>query len=72
MGSGLPSDASSEVFGGEELALAVGSGKLKGGSGGVWKERIKRAGPQRERDGRYFFLATTDSIRQQCCTASAR
>ena len=69
MGSGLSFDASSGVFGGEEVALAVGIGKVKGGSGRVWKERMKRAGPQRERDGGDSFLATTDSIRQQYCTA---
>ena len=69
VGSGLSFDASSEVFGGEDLALAVGSGKLKGGSGRVWKERMKSAGPHRERDGGDFFLATTDGIRQQYCTA---
>ena len=67
---GLSFDASSEVFGGEELALAVGSGKVKGGSRSVWEERTKRAGPQREQDGGDPFLATTDSfIRQQHRTA---
>ena len=63
-------DASSEVYGGEDFALAVGSGKLKGGSGGVLGEGVNRAGPQRERDGGASFLATTDSIiRQQHRTA---
>ena len=64
-------DASSEeVFGGEDLALEVGSGKLKGGSGSVLGEGVKRAGPQRERDGGNSFLATTNSIvRQQHRTA---
>ena len=69
VGSGLSCHASSEVFEGEELTLAVGSGKVKGGSGSVWKERMKRAGPQRERDGGDSFRATTDNSRQQCCTA---
>ena len=69
MDSGLSFDASSEVYGGEDLALAVGSGKLKGRSGSVLGEGVKRAGQQRERDGGNSFLATTDSIRQQHRTA---
>ena len=63
--SGLSFDASSEVHGGKDLNHAVGSGKLKGGSGSVSGEGMKRAGPQRERDGGDSFLATADSIRQQ-------
>ena len=35
MDSGLSFDASSEVYGQEDLHLAVESGKLKGGSGSV-------------------------------------
>ena len=34
-----------------------------------WGEGVKRAGPQRERDGGDSLLATTDSIRQQHRTA---
>ena len=34
-----------------------------------WEERMKRAGPQRERDGGGPFLATADSIKQQYPTA---
>ena len=52
-----------KCLGGKNLVLAVGSGKVKVGSGSVWKERMKRAGPQRERDGGDSFLATTGSIR---------
>ena len=66
--SGLSFDASSEVYMGKDLDRAVGSGKLKGGSGSVLGEGMKRAGPQRERDGG-DFLATADSIRQQHRTA---
>ena len=51
-------------MGGEDLALAVGSGKLKGRNGRVLGEGMKRAGPHRERDGEDSFLATADSIRQ--------
>ena len=69
MGSGLSFDASSEVFGGEDLDLAVGSGKGRGGSSSVREEWVKRVGPQRERDGGDSFLATTDSIKQQYFTA---
>ena len=69
MDSGLSCDASSEVYGGEDLGRAVGSGKLKGGSGSVLGDGMKRAGPQRERDGGDSFLATADSIRQQRRTA---
>ena len=67
--SGLSFDASSGVYGGEDLALAVGSGKVRGGSSSVLGEGMKRAGPQRERDGADSFLATADSIRQQHRTA---
>ena len=67
--SGLSFEASSEVYGGEDLDLAVGSGKLKGGRGSVLGEGVKRAGSQRERDGGNSFPATTDSIRQQHRTA---
>ena len=49
---------------GEDLALAVGSGKVRGGSGSALGKGVKRAGPQRERDGGDDFLPTTDSIRQ--------
>ena len=63
---GMSFDTSSEVYGGEDLALAVGSGKLKGGRGSVFGEGAKRAGSQREQYGGDFFLATTDSsIKQQ-------
>ena len=55
-------DASSEVYGGENLNLAVENGKLKDGRGSVLGEGMKRAGPQRERDGGDYFLATTDRI----------
>ena len=57
------------MYGGEDLGRAVGSGKLKGGSGSILGEGMKRAGPQRERDGGDSFLATTDSIRRQHRTA---
>ena len=72
MDSGLPFDASSEGYGGEDLDRAVGSGKLNGATGSVLGEEMKRAGPQGERDGEDSFLATTDSIKQQyhtvfCC-----
>ena len=67
--SGLLFDASSEVFGGEYLALVVGSGKVGGGSCIVLGEGVMRAGAQRERDGGDSSLATTDSIWQQYRTA---
>ena len=68
--SELSFDASSEVYGGEDSALAVTSGKLMGGRGSVFGEGVKRAGSQRERDGGDYFLATTDtSIKQQYRTA---
>ena len=67
--SGLSFDAPSEMYGGEDLDLAVGSGKLEGGRGGGLGEGVKRAGPQRERDGGDSFVATTDSIRHQHRTA---
>ena len=51
------------------MDLAVGRGKLNGGSGSVWGEGVKRAGPQRERGGGDSLLATADSIRQQHRTA---
>ena len=70
MDSGLSFDASSEVVGGEDWDLAVGSGKVCGGSSSVSGEGVKRAEPQRERDGEDSFLATTDgSIKQQYRTA---
>ena len=69
MDSGLSFDASSGVYGGEDLALAVGSGKLKGGSSSVLGGEVKRVEPQRERDGGDSFLATADSIKQQNRTA---
>ena len=69
MDSGWSFDVSSKVYGGEDLHRAVGSGKLKGGSGSVLGEGMKRAGPPRERDGGDSFIATTDSIRQQHRTA---
>ena len=65
MDSRLSFDASSEVYGGEDLALAVGSSKLKGGRGSVFGEGVKRAGSQRERDGGDSFLATTDTSTKQ-------
>ena len=65
MDSGLFFDASSEVYGWEELVLAVGNGKVRGGSRNVLEEGVKRAGAQRERDGGDSSLATTDRIRQQ-------
>ena len=46
--SGLSFDASSEVYGGEDLDRAVGSGKLKGGRGSVWGEGMKRGQGHRE------------------------
>ena len=67
--SGLSFDASSEVYGGEDLALAVGNGKFVGGSCSVLGAGVKRAGSQRERDGGDSFLATADSIKQQYRTA---
>ena len=69
MDIGLSFDASSEGYGGEDLDRAVGSGKLNGASVSVLGEGMKRAGPQRERDGENSFLATTDSIRQHHRTA---
>ena len=44
MDNGLSFDASSEVYGGVDLDRAVGSGKLKGGSGRVLGEGMKRQG----------------------------
>ena len=69
MDSGLSFDASLEVYGGKDSALAVGSGKGRGGSRSVWKEGVKRAGPQRERYGGDSFLATADSTKQKYRTA---
>ena len=69
MDSGLSFDASLKVYGEEDFARAVESSKLEGGRSGVLGEPVKRAGPQRERDGGDSFLATTDSIRQQYRTA---
>ena len=68
MDSGLSFDASSGVYGGEDLALAVG-GKGRGGSSSVWEEGVKRVGSQRERGGGDSFFATADSIKQQYRTA---
>ena len=62
MDGGLSFHASSEVYGGESLDLAVGSGELDRGSGSVLGERMKRARPQRERDSGDSFLATTVSL----------
>ena len=70
MDSGSSFDAFSEVYGGEGLALAVGSGKVRGGRGSVFGEGAKRAGSHREQDGGDSFPATTDSsIKQQYRTA---
>ena len=70
MDGGLSFDASSEeVYAGEDSALAVGSGKDRGGSRRVWEKRVKRAEPQRERGCGDSSLDTTDSIRQQYRTA---
>ena len=55
MDSGLWFDASSEVLGGEDLALAV-----RNWSSSVWEEGVKRAEPQRERDSGNPSLATAD------------
>ena len=58
------------MYGGENLALAVGSGKVQGGRGSGFGEGVKRAGPQRERDDGDCFPATTDSsIKQHYRTA---
>ena len=65
-------DASSEVHEGEDLALAVGSGKVRGGSSNILGGEVKRAGPQREQDGGNSFVAKTDSIKQQYRTAVLR
>ena len=67
--TGLLFDAFSEVYGGEDLDRAVGSDKLKGESGSFLGEGMKRAGPQKKRDGEDSFLATTNSIKQQHRTA---
>ena len=70
MDSGLSFDASSEVFWGEDLALAARSGKVRIGSRSVWEKGVKRVEPRRERDGGDSFIATTDSsIKQQYHTA---
>ena len=69
MDSELSFDASLEEYGREDLALAVGSGKLKGGRGGGFGEGVKRAEPHREQDGGEYFPATTDRIKQQYRTA---
>ena len=39
--------------------MRFGSGKVRGGSSTVWEQGVKRAEPQRERDGGDSFLATT-------------
>ena len=70
MDSGLSFDVSSDVYGGEDSTLAVGSGKGRGGSrSSVWEEAVKGVGPQKERDGGGYFPATADSIKQQYRTA---
>ena len=70
MDSGWSFDASSEVFGGEDLDLAVEKGKVRGGRGSVFGEGVKRAAGQREQDGGDAFRDTTDSsMRQQQRTA---
>ena len=68
MDSGLSFDVSSGVYGGKDLALAVGSGKVRGGRGSFLGDG-KRAGSQSERGGGDSFLATADSIKQQYRTA---
>ena len=50
---------------GEDLALAVGGSKVRGGRGGVCGEGAKRAGSQREQDGGDSFPDTTDSSVEQ-------
>ena len=66
MDRGLSFDASSGVYEGEDSALEVGSGKVRGGRGSVLGAEMKRAGSRREQDGGDSFLATTDtSIKQQ-------
>ena len=67
MGSGFLVDASLGVLGGEDWALAIGGGRVRGtggkGSGSMWREGIdnKVEELQRERDGRDSLLGTTDS-----------
>ena len=70
--SGLSSDASSEVCGGEHLALAFGSGKVRGGRSSVWEEGVKRAGPQKERDGMEYFLPRPIALNSSTAQPSAR
>ena len=63
---GLPFDAPSEVFGGGDLAVAVGGGKARVGSSGVEGEGLYQEESQRARNGGDTFLDTTDSsIRRQ-------
>ena len=60
------------MFGGGDLALAVGGDKDRGGSSKVWGKGLCRAEPQREQDGGDSFNNTTDSsIREQYRTASS-
>ena len=62
----LSFDASSGMYGGEDSALEVGSGKVRGGRGSVLGKGMKRARSRREQDGGDAFLDTTDtSIKQQ-------
>ena len=68
MDSGLSFDASSAVYAGEDLALAVGGVKVSvcgGGTGRVLGEGVKRAGAQKEQDGGDYFPATIDSSIKQ-------
>ena len=51
MDSGLSLDTSSEVHGGQSLALAAGSGLGKGGKSRFWGEGVTRAELQTEQDG---------------------
>ena len=68
--SGLSFDASSEVYAGEDLALAVGSGKREGGRLSCdFGEVVKRAGSQRQRDGGNSVPATAQGIKQRYRTA---
>ena len=50
-----------EVFWGEDFGVAVGSGKVRGGSNSsVRGEGVKRVEPQRERDGGDYFHGKID------------
>ena len=67
MDSGFLVDASSGALEKEDLALAVGGGRVRGtrskGSGNTWGEGLENKVEelQRERDGRGSLLGTTDS-----------